>query len=128
VPKQRETSTKLHSSLLLQSRHDSLVSHRAEFKLIFIFASLFQVEQGKERKRKRERDRGREPHITETRRIGLNGKLEYCSDSYPALCNSIKIRYVSMFLLSALFHTMFRPNWPSSGVRGVFKESALFSF
>jgi hypothetical protein len=41
-------------------------------------------------------------------------KLEYCSDSYPSLCNSIKIRWVSMFLLSALFHDMFRPNRPSS--------------
>jgi hypothetical protein len=44
-------------------------------------------------------------------------KLEHCSESYPSLCKSIKIRWVSMFLLSALFRNMFRPNWPSAGVR-----------
>jgi hypothetical protein len=33
-----------------------------------------------------------------------------------------------MFLLSALFHNMFRHNWPSSGLQCVFKESALLSF
>jgi hypothetical protein len=33
-----------------------------------------------------------------------------------------------MFLSSSLFRNMFRPNWPSSGVQGVFKESALLSF
>jgi hypothetical protein len=33
-----------------------------------------------------------------------------------------------MFSLSASFHKTFRPNWPSSGVRGGFKESAVLSF
>jgi hypothetical protein len=44
------------------------------------------------------------------------------------LCNWIKFRQVLMFLLSALFHNMFRPNWPSSGVQGAFQESVLLSF
>jgi hypothetical protein len=58
----------------------------------------------------------------------MNTHLEYCSDSCLSLCNSIKIRYVSMFILSTLFHNMFQPNWPSSGVQGMFKESSLLSF
>jgi hypothetical protein len=33
-----------------------------------------------------------------------------------------------VFHVSALFHNNFLPNWPSSGVQGVFKESALLSF
>jgi hypothetical protein len=56
-------------------------------------------------------------------------KGKCCSDKWvlSVLCNYIKIRLVSMFLHSGLFHNKFRPNWPSSGVQGVLKESALLS-
>jgi hypothetical protein len=54
--------------------------------------------------------------------------LEYSSDSCPSLYNSIKIRKVLVFLLPALFQNMFWPDWPSSVIKGVFKESALLSF
>jgi hypothetical protein len=35
---------------------------------------------------------------------------------------------LDVFLLSALFRNMFRPNWLSSSVQGAFKESTLLSF
>jgi hypothetical protein len=46
--------------------------------------------------------------------------------TYPSLCNPIKIRWVSMFLLY-FRTTLCVPVW-SSGVQGVFKKSALLSF
>jgi hypothetical protein len=41
------------------------------------------------------------------------------------VCNCIKIRSDSVLRLSALSHNMFRHYWPSSGVQGMFKQSAF---
>lgn len=53
-------------------------------------------------------------------------KLEYSSESYPSSWNSVKIRSVSTFLSSALFHIVFRPNRPSSDVENVLDASRCF--
>jgi hypothetical protein len=53
---------------------------------------------------------------------------EYRSVSYQSSCNSIKIRWVSLFLLPDLFHNIFRPNWPPSGVQFVLRSLLCFLF